>query len=428
LYNTLIQILWIIASVMIFASGIYFSLKLRFIHLNFKAMFKAITEKSNKKDSISSFQSLTMALAGRIGVGSLSGIALAVYLGGPGVLFWIWFTSFFCATNAFAESVLAVIYRKKDSGNIYRGGPFYYISDGLGKQKLAILYAGIVLIAYIAGFLTIQVNTVSKCATEILNINPIIIGIIAAVFTGMIIFGGVKKIAKTTSKLVPIMTGFYLLICTYIILVNLNMLPGIFKEIIDSAFNFKTFGTGVLSTLLIGMQKGIFSSELGLGTGSIAAVTADASPKTSGLTQTFGIHIENLVIATITTLVVCMSDYQFLSLTDPNGIEITINAFRYHIGELGSLFILITITLFAFSTLVTGYYYGESSLKFIKNTNRLEIFLLKIITLVLLIIGSVMSSNTLWIIVDVLVGVIAIINVYALFKLRKTVINSFIKF
>ena len=411
---------------MIFACGIYFSFKLKFIHLNFKAMFKAISEKSDKKDSISSFQSLTMALAGRIGVGSLAGIALAVYLGGPGVLFWIWLTSFLCATNAFAESVLAVVFRKKDSGNIYRGGPFYYISDGIGNRNLAIIYAVIVLIAYIGGFLTMQVNTVSKCVNDLVGLNPLIIGIIAAILTGITIFGGVKKIATTTSKLIPVITIFYVSICLYIIMTNINMLPHIISNIFDAAFNFKSFGIGIISTLLIGMQKGIFSSEVGLGTGSIAAVVADTeSPSSNGLVQTFGIHIENLLIATITVFVICMSDYSNLVLIDPNGVELTIHAFKYHIGNIGPLFVVITIGLFALSTILTGYYYGESSLKFITNTNRLHIFILKMITLIVIVIGSVISSNLLWTIVDILVGIIAIINIYALFSLRKIVVSEY---
>jgi len=401
---------------MIFLCGIYFSFKLGFIHLNFKEMFKSITKKNNNKDSISSFESLTMSLAGRIGVGSLSGIALAVYLGGPGVLFWIWLTSILCATNAFAESVLAVVFRKKDSGNIYRGGPFYYIMDGLGNKKLAILYAFIILVAYIGGFMTIQVNTMTKSITDIFSIHPLIIGIGISLLAGITILGGVKKIAKITSKLVPFMTLLYFSFCIYIIATNNALIPQIFQDIFNSAFNFQAFGFGILSTLLIGMQKGIFSSELGLGTGSIAAVTSDTdSAADNGIVQTFGIHFENILIATITTFVICLSNYQGLCLNDPNGIEITMFAFQTNIGNMGPILISIIIFLFGFSSIITGYYYGESSLKFIKKTTKLDISILKLITIVVLIIGSVISSNLLWNITDIMVGIIAIINIYAIF-------------
>ena len=224
-------------------------------------------------------------------------------------------TSFFCATNAFAETVLAACFRRKDTGNIYRGGPFYYISDGLGKKYMAFFYAFIVLIAYIGGFASLQVNTVSRCLQDLYSIPQVAIGIVFALLTGFTILGGVKKIASTTSKLIPIVTGLYLAVCMYLILSHLSQVPQIFLSILDSALNVKAFGIGTVSTLLIGMQKGIFSSEVGLGTGAIAAVTADTeSPSQSGLTQTFGIHVENLVIATITVFVIMLTNYSLLAL------------------------------------------------------------------------------------------------------------------
>lgn len=421
--------LWIVSTFMIFAIGIYFCFKLNFIHLNFKQMFKAITTKPNHQDGISSFKTLTMALAGRIGTGSLAGIALAIYIGGPGTIFWIWITSFLCATTAFAESVLAIIYRKKDTTHVYRGGPFYYIKNGMKNDKLAIIYALIILIAYTGGFSTIQINTMSKAITSLININPIIIGIIAAILVGTTIFTGVKGIANTTSKLIPFMAFFYLIMCMFIIITNMDQIPEVFNLILNNILNFKAAGLGIFSTLLVGMQKGIFSSEVGLGTGSIAAAISDTNePVLGGLVQTFGIHIENLVIATLTAFVIIMSNYQILNITDPNGIEITNYAFNFHIGNIGELFVTITIILFGLSTIMAGYYYSESSLKFLKETKPRDTFILKVITLILLIVGSIISSKILWLIIDILVGIIAIINIYALFSLRKIVINEYHKY
>lgn len=420
------QVLWLIATIMIFLCGIYFCFKLNFIHLNVKQMIKAIKQRKSNEDGISIFESLTMSLAGRIGVGSLSGIALAIYLGGPGVIFWIWLTSFLCSTNAFAESVLAIVFRRKDDGNIYRGGPFYYMQDGLGRKKLACLYAILVIISYIGGFMTIQINTVTKSITNMINISPAIIGTIIAVIAGITILGGVKKIANTTSKLVPIMTAFYIAICGYIIIRNYTMIPSILMKIIESAFNFKAFGMGIFSTLLIGMQKGIFSSEVGLGTGSIAAVTADADmPAKNGIVQIFEIHFENILIATITAFTIFMSNYQTYIIPDPNGIEITLQAFEYHLGNLGPIFVTIIITLFGLATVLTGYYYGESSLKFLKKTNKVDIFILKLITVIVIFLGSITASNLLWSITDVLVGLLAIVNIYAIFLLKNIVIEEY---
>ena len=426
--NVLMDCLWIIASLMIFVCGVYFSFKLDFIHLSFKKMIKALKTKTTNNGNISAFESLTMSLAGRIGVGSLSGIALALYVGGPGILFWIWITSLLAASTTFAESILAVKFRKKESSNMYQSGPFYYIRDGLKNKNLAIIYAFIILIAYTGGFSTMQVNTISKCMEEITNIKPIIVGIVIAILAGMIIFGGAKKIAETTSRLVPLMTLFYLLISFYIISNNIDLLAQVLEEVFNSAFNIKAFGGGVLSTLLIGMQKGIFSSEVGLGTGSIVAGAMETdNPNSSGLIQTLGIHIENILFATVTVFVICMSEYKYIFINDPNGIELTMHAFNYHIGYFGSLFVVITIILFGLSSIVTGYYYGESSLKFIMNTSKTSIFILKLMTLFILIIGSIASSNLLWMIVDILVGIMAIINIYALFKLKDIIIGIYKK-
>lgn len=191
-----IQTLWIISTAMMFICGLYFSIKLKFVHLNFKEMIKEIKKGSNKENGINAFQALAMSLAGRIGVGSLAGIALAVYLGGPGVLFWIWLTSIFCASNTFAESTLADVFKKKDTESIYMGGPFYYIKDGLGKRRLAIIYAIFILVSYIGGFMTIQVNTMARSITSIYEISPIIIGIIVAILTAITIFRWSKENCK----------------------------------------------------------------------------------------------------------------------------------------------------------------------------------------------------------------------------------------
>jgi len=311
-------------------------------------------------------------------------------------------------------------------GNIYRGGPFYYIQDGLGKRGLALVYAILIIVSYICGFMTIQVNTMTICITDIWNIKPIIIGIVISILTGITIFGGVKKIAGTTAKLVPFMTILYMVVCGYIIVNNYQLVPKIIMEIISTAFNIRALGFGVISTLLIGMQKGIFSSEAGLGTGSIVAVTADATNAAStGLVQTFGIHFENILIATITGLVICMSNYQGISLNDANGIEITLNAFKYHLGNFGPIIVTVIITLFGLSTVLAGYYYGESSLKFTKKTNKFDIIVLKIITIAVLVFGSIVSSKILWNVTDIMVGLIAIINIYALLALKNIVIEEY---
>ena len=421
--------LWIIASSCIFLVGIYYSFKLNFIHLNLWAMFKALSTKSNHEEGISPFITLTMAVAGRIGTGSLAGIALAVYLGGPGTIFWIWVTSILCASNAFVESLLALVYKVKDTKHIYQGGPYYYIKNGMNNNPLAKLSALIILITFLFGFMTIQVNTVSIAITNIININPIVIGIIIAVLVGTTIISGVKGIANITSKLVPFMALFFFITCSSIIIINLKDIPHVFSLIFNNIIDYKAVGLGTLAPLLIGMQKGIFSSEAGLGTGSIAAAITDTKdPKVGGLVQTFGIHLENLIIATLTAFVIILSNYQSKRIIDPNGIEITNYAFKYHLGHIGPLLVTIIIIFFGLATLFTSYYYTESSFKFLKHkVTKKDLLVLKIITLLLLIISSAISSQIIWFIVDVLVGLLAIINSYALFSLRHIVFKEYQK-
>ena len=193
------------------------------------------------------------------------------------------------------------------------------------------------MIAYIGGFLTIQINAVSKSINEVATVNPIIIGIVIAAITGLIIFGGVKKIANVAGRLVPIVTAFYIIICGYVILSNTSMIVPLFWDIIDGAFNFRTFGAGIIATLLIGMQKGIFSSEVGLGTGSIAAATADVKTGISGgLVHTFGIHIENIIFATLTIFAVAMSDYSNIIFYDPNRNRINLARFQISYRSVGT--------------------------------------------------------------------------------------------
>ena len=363
-----------------------------------------------------------MVLGGRIGVGSIAGIALAIYLGGVGSIFWMWIIGFISASNAFAETVLGLKYKEKDEQNIYKGGPSYYLKNGLKNNGLGKIYAYIIIISQIIGFLSIQSNTITKSITNFLNIKPIIIGIIIMVLSMIIFNHGTKKIFKVSSKLVPIMTLIYLIASLIIILGNWNYLPLVFETIIKEAFNFKALGFGVLGTMIVGIQRGIFSNEAGLGTGAIAASTVDADfPVSQGYVQIIGIYITTFLICTATALVILTSDVAFIK-DNLNGIEITQNAFIYHLGNLGNIVVVLSIILFSFSTILSGYYDAQSNLKFLTKINNKKIFLLKFVSCFVLLISAVVSANLIWQIVNVLTAILAIINIYAIMKLKKDVI------
>lgn len=417
------KLLWGIATIFLIGSGLYFTFKLHFIQFKWKNMFQGFQQKGKQKDTISPFQTLMMATAARIGVGSLAGVALAIYVGGVGSIFWLWISAIITAPNAFAESCLGVIYRVKD-GKFYKGGPAYYIDKGLGKKKLGRIYALLILVAYILGFLTIQANTITKSITTKLDIPPIIIGVLIAIFSGIIIMKGVKRIADATSKLVPIMGLGYLIISLWIIGTNLAMIPNILLTIVREAFHLKPFGVGMLTSFIVGVQRGIFSSEAGLGSGAIASATSDTNnPVGQGLIQILGIYFTSLIICTSTAFIILTSNYQSLILSNVNGIEITQHALQYHLGSCGEWVLMITIVLFAFSTVITGYYYGESNLEYLyPKVSKKQIFLLKLGTVFLLIYGSLASAEFLWKMVDIFVALMAIINIYALFGMRKDII------
>lgn len=417
------KILWAVATIFLVGGGVYFSFLYKFIQFDFKNMARSFKKDRNAK--ITPFQTLTMALGARIGVGSLAGIALAISIGGIGTVFWIWVSSIITSSNAFVESVLAVVYRKKD-GDECNGGPAFYIKNGLNAPKIARFYAIIIIIAYIFGFLTIQTNTIAKSLDNILNISPFVIGVIVAVISSVVIFGGIKTIASVTSKLVPIMGIGYLLVGLVIMFNNITILPEVLKGVVSEAFNFKSLGIGVLTSFIIGVQRGIFSNEAGIGTGAIAASSTDTNNAIGqGLIQVVGIYFTSLIVCSVTAFIILTTDYNTLSFENINGIEITSYALNYHMGSFGSIVLVIAILLFSFSTIISGYYYGESNLKFLFPTNNKKVvILLKVITIILLLYGSVASPTFLWNSVDVLVAIMAIINVVSLFLLKDDVVQE----
>lgn len=417
------KLLWAIASALIIISGIYFTLKLKFIQLNIKNIVSSTFKKNKDTKGISPLSTLMLTLAGKIGVGSIAGVALAIYIGGPGTIFWMWVMALISASNTFAETYIGILYKEKDEGNIYKGGPSYYIKNGLNKKNLAIFCAILIIICYLVGFIPIQANTITKSINEIMTINPIIIGLILCSISSFIIFGGIEKISNASNKIVPVMTFLYLLVASIIIIKNIAIIPNILLTILKSAFDFKPFFTGFMATLIIGIQRGIFANESGLGTGSIASsTTSDNNPVKTGYVQMLGIYVTTLLICTSTALIVMTSNYNMIDFTDINGIEITQYAFTYHLGNIGNVIIFISILFFAFSTILTGYYYIESNLKFFKpKINHQQLIIVKIITIIFLFVGCIVSSTSLWDIVDCLVAMLAIINIYTLLKLRNKI-------
>lgn len=416
LFHTLLSFVWAIATVLIILSGIYFSIKYKFIQFRFIKMIKSLFSKSSEGNS--SFEALSLSLSAKLGVGALSGIALAIYIGGPGTIFWMWLCTLICVINTYVESVLGIKYQEKRKKDLI-GGPSFYIKKGLGNSKLAMLYSILIILSYTGLFLTIQSNTIVSSIVYEFNISPIYPLLFLTIISLIVIFMGNKIIAKVSSILVPIMGIIYIFISFYVIIKNITILPNIITNIFKLSLNFKSISSS-LFVIIIGIQRGMFASESGLGTSAISSASCKNDPSKQGLCEVFGVYFTVFIICTMTAILILLSDYSNINFGNINGIELTMYAFKYHLGKFGS-YLLTTITiLFAYSTIISGYVFGEVNLKALFNkVNKKVLLIFKIITILLIIIGGVMNPSILWNLVDVMVAFLLIINIYSMLKLTK---------
>lgn len=415
LYIYIKKLLWFGVTILLILSSIYFSFKLRFSQLNIKRIKRTLKKsKSNKP-----FDTLFLSLGGRIGVGSLAGTALAIYIGGSGTIFWLFITSILTSILAYVETYLGNKYKIKSNDGIYHGGPSYYLKSGLNFRNLSKIYAFLLIVSYIFGFLGIQSNTITITLGNYINISKYLIAFIISFITLIIIFGGAKEIIQVSNKIVPFMAILYVVTSLIIIILNISKLPNVILSIISNAFNIKPFFSSFIPMVIIGLQRGIFSSEAGLGTGAVASsISDDDNYIGQGFIQIIGVHIST-IICILTSLVILISD---LDINNLNGIEITILSFHKMLGVYGDFVIILSILLFSFSTIITGYYYGESGLYFfLKKNIKFKLFILKCITILSIFIGGIISAVKIWDFVDILVALLAYINVIALFLLRKEI-------
>ncbi len=414
------KILWTVAISFIFLNSIYFSFKLKFPQLKIRTIIKNVFSK-NTSSGIKPMDALMISLGSKIGAGSLAGIAFAIYYGGIGTIFWMWVSSFFVSVNCFLENILSTLYKEKDQ-EFYKGGPSYYIKNGLNKKKLAYLYSFLAVLAYILGFLAIQNNTITTLVTEIYPVNKILIALLVTLLAGIVILKGLNIISKICNKIVPIMMISYFIVGLIVIFSNLNSVPAVFLNIIKDAFTPSAVTGGIIYTFVIGIQKATFINEAGVGTSAISSgATSNKDPIKQGYFGIFEAYFINLFLITITAFIIVLSNYESLNLTGINGIEITKYAFSFHLGHFGEIILLLILTLFSFSTIITVYYYGESNLKFITNKSK-HLKFLKAFSIVILFLGGIVSASFVWELADIFIALLAIINIYAIFKLKGRVL------
>lgn len=415
--NTVKFFLWINIIIILLTLSINLTFKSKFIQFKIIKMLKLIFKKKYN-NGITNFQSLMISLGGKIGVGSISGVAIAIYYGGPGTIFWLLIISTIISVFTFYEVYLGNYYKEIDELNIYKGGPSYYIKKGLNKKWLSIIYTILVIICYNGCFLSIQSNTIMKMTKNIFNINTIIIGVIICIITLLIISKGIKKIASVSNIIVPIMLTIYIILANYTFMKNLNKISNIIEIIIKDALNIKAFLPSFIPMIITSVQRSIFATEAGIGTTAIVSSTTNSDPKTQGYVQVLGVHVTSFIICLSTAIIMLTTNYQSLKLNNINGIELVTYAFNYHFGRFGNIILYIIVLLFCFSTIISGYYNGESSLK---SLNIKKINFLKLLTIIILFLGVISNSKLLWDIADIAIGIMLIINIYSVYKLRKIV-------
>ena len=432
------------AMVCIIGVGILMSVRTKFIQFRkFPYAMKATLGKIFKKSeagqgSITPFQAVCTALAATVGTGNIAGVAGAIAIGGPGAVFWMWISALLGMCTKFAEVTLAVHFRERNEHGDYVGGPMYYIKNGLSKKWhfLAFLYAGFAVLTVFGTGNATQVNTITTAIdSALLNYNVIdaasvgtvnlILGIVITIVVGMVLLGGIKRIAKVTERLVPFMAVLYVILGIGVIVLNAERVPAVFYNIFYGAFNPQAITGGVVGSLFVSMQKGvsrgIFSNEAGLGTGSIAHATADTTDSVEqGVFGIFEVFADTIVICTLTALTILCSGVP-VEFGAAAGAELTISGFTATYGSWVSIFTAVAMCCFAFSTILGWGLYGARCMEFLGSAKFIKPFM--ILYSLMGVVGATMDLGLLWSIADTFNGLMAIPNLIALFLLSGTVVK-----
>ncbi|MFJ7916966.1 MULTISPECIES: alanine/glycine:cation symporter family protein [unclassified Lysinibacillus] len=403
---------------LLLAAGLYFSFGTKFVQIRlFPEMFRLIVEKRDGDSGVSPFQAFTISAASRVGTGNITGVALAIGVGGPGAVFWMWIIAVLGMATAFIESTLAQVYKVKD-GDTFRGGPAYYMEKALGKRKLGIIFSILLTLSFGFIFNAVQSNTIATSVGEAFHIKPYIIGIMLVVLTAMIIFGGVHRIVKVTQVLVPVMAVFYLAVALFVVVTNLSEIPAVFKLIFTEAFGLQEAAGGAIGTAIMqGVRRGLFSNEAGMGSVPNAAATANTShPAKQGLVQSLGVFFDTIMICSATAFIIILAG--LYNTGESDGIILTQNSLAVHVGSWAPYFIAIAIIFFAFSSIVGNYYYGESNIEFM-NAHKGWMFGYRILVLVMVMFGSLAQVQLVWNLADLFMGLMAIINITIIILLGK---------
>lgn len=421
------DVLWTyILIIMLLGCAFWFTFKTNFVQFRMiREMIRLLGDSTGKTEGrehhISSFQAFAVSIASRVGTGNLAGVATAITLGGPGAVFWMWVIALLGASSAFIESTLAQLY-KVHGHNSFVGGPAYYMKKGLKQPWMGVLFAFLLIFTFGFAFNSVQSNTICAAFEEAFNIPPSLMGVILTSLTLIIIFGGIQRIAKVSSIIVPVMALGYIFLSLFIVIVNAKHLPEVIELIIANAFGWEqALSGGIGMALMQGIKRGLFSNEAGMGSAPNAAATANVThPVKQGLIQTLAVFTDTLLICTCTAFIILFSGAPLDGSS--NGVQLTQQALTNEIGASGSIFVAVALFFFAFSSILGNYYYGEANIRFI-TAKKWVLHTYRILVSGMVLFGSVATLDLVWSLADITMALMAVCNLIAIIFLGKYAIR-----
>ena len=431
LYGTLIgqlsnYLYTYILIILLVAGGIYFTIRTKFVQFRFLIeSIRVVMQPSQDADNISSFQALMVSTASRVGTGNIAGISTAICVGGTGAVFWMWITALLGSATAFVEGTLAQIYKRRAEDGTCYGGPAYYMEGALKKRGLGVLFAVVMILTYMVGFNLVASFNIADSFKAFdfytPGLTPLIVGAIVAVLFLVCISGGGKQIASITAVLVPVMGIMYLAVTIYVVLTHVSLIPAVFAGIFRNAFDIQAiFGGFVGSAVMQGIKRGLFSNEAGIGAAACAAGSAGVShPAKQGLVQVLSVFIDTIIICTATAMLLLCSGVEPTEAAA--GMPFVQAAMEGTLGRFGVIFITVALFLFAFTTLLGNYYYAETGMAYLfrQATPKTAQLVQRIVATAVVVVGATMQLNMVWDTADVLMGLMALINVPVLVILLK---------
>lgn len=419
------DVLWTyVVIIMLVGCALYFTIRLRGVQfVNLREMLRSFKpDKTDGADAelkhISSFQAFAVSLSCRVGTGNLAGVASAIFVGGPGAVFWMWLMALLGSATAFVEATLAQLYKRKGKDAFY-GGPAYYMQHGLHRRWMGIIFAVLIIMTFGMANQMVQSTTICDSICDFLSVGKVEAGIVLALLTAVIVFGGVHRISRFSAAIVPVMAMGYIVLALYIVLTHITMLPDAIMLIVKSAFGVEQAAGGMVGAAVMqGVKRGLFSNEAGEGSSPNAAAIATTShPVKQGFLQSFGVFVDTLVICTCTAAIILIAgNYD----SGRDGILLTADSLEITVGSLGRYYLTVAIFLFAFSTIVANCFYGEANIRFITD-KRWAVQAFRIVSCGTVLLGSMMSLQKAWVFVDLCMGAMTVCNIIAIVLLLPKV-------